>query len=373
MQAESAYSVLSEDYRLSFKREIPFHSRKDCDTTSSMGMIVPADVAAHRAGTRILAAAAVLLALAAAPGHAASFQGPLQVKNGFPLSSILDAPYLERAIHEDFLSLALTRSSVDFLESDAGLDFRIDLEATDLTVRYRKTVSRFIEFGIDVPFVSFNGGFLDDGIVAFHRALGIDSGKSREASGRFRFEVDKGGVPVVRGKSGRAGLGDIRVSVKKNLFRSPSFAMAAAGDLEFPSGDAGKGYGSGRLDKRVALLAEGTFGNRFNVVVNVGKVFPGDLHGLTTLRFDDYRYGGLAVEAVLSARSAIVAQIFLQDTPLPGEGLVFPVLLANPRLVSVGYRYLSDRYGFDFSLTENLHPSFSPDLMLNVTMRRNLK
>jgi hypothetical protein len=318
-------------------------------------------------------AAAVLLALSAvAPGRADPFQGPLQVRNGFPLAAILDAPYLERAVFEDSLALGLTHSSVDFIESDAGLDFRIDLEATELTVRYRKTVPGFCEFGIDVPFLSFNGGFLDRSIVRFHQAFGIDSGKNEESPGRFRFEVDKDGLPVVRGESGRIGLGDIRASVKKSLFRGEAFAAALAADLEFPSGDAGKGNGNGRLDKRVALLAEGSIGGRINVVANIGKVFPGDLHGLTTVRFDDYRYGGPAIEAMLSARSSLVAQVFVQDTPLSKGGLVFPVLLADPMLLTVGYRYLSGGYGFEFSLTENRRPSFAPDLMLNVTMKRNL-
>lgn len=306
------------------------------------------------------------------PARAASFQGPLSARNGFPLAAILDAPYLERAVHEDSLSIGLAHSSVDLLESDAGLDFRIDLEATELAVRYRKTVHGFCEFGIDVPFHSFNGGFLDRSIVRFHEAFGLESGKNTDPPGRFLFEVDKDGAPVVRGERGGIGVGDIRASVKKSLFRGKTFAAALAADLEFPTGDAGKGYGNGRLDRRVALLAEGSFGERFQAVVNIGKVFPGDLHGLTTLRFDDYRYGGVSLEAALSPRSSLVAQIFVQDTPLPREGLVFPILLEDPMLVTAGYHYRTGGYGFEISLTENLRPSFSPDLTLSVTMKRTL-
>jgi hypothetical protein len=127
-----------------------------------------------------------LLALASiAPECALSFQGPLPVRNGFPLAALLDAPYLERAVYEDFLSFNLTHSSVDFIESDAGRDFRIDLETTELTVRSRKTVPGFCEFGIDVRFLSFNGGFLGRSIVRFHQAFGIDSGKNEESSGEI--------------------------------------------------------------------------------------------------------------------------------------------------------------------------------------------
>ncbi len=46
------------------------------------------------------------------------------------LASILDAPSLERAVYEDSLSFSLSYSSIDFLVSNAGLDFRIDLETS---------------------------------------------------------------------------------------------------------------------------------------------------------------------------------------------------------------------------------------------------
>jgi hypothetical protein len=316
----------------------------------------------------------ILLALAvAAPDSASSFQGPLRARNGFPLASILDAPYLERATCEDSLSFSLSHSSVDFTESDKGLDFRIDLEATELVVRYGKSFAGSVEIGVDVPFASFNGGFLDEGIVEFHEVFGIESGKNTGGAERFRFEVSKDGLTVLRGESGRIGLGDIRAYAKKELFRGDSLAVALMADLEFPTGNPRKGYGNGRLDKRVAILAERKFGGRVNAYANIGKVFPGDLRGFATLPFDDYRYGGLGIEASLSKRSSLLGQFFIQDTPLPREGLVFPVLLARPALVTVGYRYSSGMNVYEFSLTENLKPSFSPDLMLNVTIRRNLK
>ncbi len=319
-------------------------------------------------------ATAILLALAvAAPASASSFQGPLRVRNGFPLASILDAPYLERAVCEDSLSFSLSHSSVDFIESDRGLDFRIDLEATELAVRYGKTVAGSVEIGIDVPFASFNGGFLDESIVEFHKAFGLSSGKDPDSPGGFRFEASRDGLTVLRGESGRIGLGDIRAYAKKAVFRGDALAVALLADLEFPTGNPRKGYGNGRLDKRVAIVAERKLGDRVNMYANIGKVFPGDLHGFATLPFDDYRYGGLAIEAALSERSSLLGQFFIQDSPLPRGGLVFPVLLARPALFTLGYRYVSGGIDYEFSLTENLKPSFSPDLMLSVTLRRNLK
>jgi hypothetical protein len=322
----------------------------------------------------LMPATAIFLALAvAAPAHASSLHGPLRVRNGFPLSAILDAPCLERASYEDSLSFSLTHSSVDFIESDNGLDFTLDLEATELVVRYAKTVAGRVEIGIDVPFYSFNGGFLDDAIVEFHKAFGIESGKHKGASGQFNFEAGKDGVPVLRGENGRIGLGDIRAYAKKALFRGEAVAAAVLADLEFPTGDPEKGYGNGRLDKRIALLAEFKPGGSVNLYANIGKVFPGDLHGFATLPFDDYVYGGLGIEAAISGRSSLLAQFLAQDTPLPGEGFVFPALLARPTLLTVGYRFASGVNVYEFSLTENLNPSFAPDLMINFTLRRNLK
>lgn len=304
----------------------------------------------------------------AAVSHA--LDGPLHVKNSFPLAAVLDAPSPEPATYRNFLSLGLTHSSVDFIESDNGYDFRIDTEVTELELRYRKIVSGIFELGVDIPFRSFGSGFLDKGIDKFHRAFGIDSGKAGESANRFLFEVKKDGQTVLRGESGRIGLGDVRGHVKRSLFSARGFAAALAADLEFPTGSARKGYGNGSPDKRIALLVDGKFGERIGVHANIGKVFAGDIRGYVRLPVDDYRYGALALEAALSARSSVVGQYFIQDSPLPQDGLTFPSLKKRPALASLGYRYASDRYIYEFSITENIKPAFTPDLMLNVTITR---
>lgn len=318
------------------------------------------------------AAAAAVFGLAwifsAAVSHA--MDGPLHVKNSFPLAAILDAPSPEPAAYRNFLSLGLTHSSVDFIESDNGYDFRIDAEVTELELKYRKTVSGIFEIGVDIPLRSFGSGFLDKGIDKFHHAFGIDSGKAGESANRFLFEVKKDGQTVIRGESGQIGLGDVRGYVKRSLFSARGFAAALSADLEFPTGSARRGYGNGSLDKRIAFLVDGKFGERIGVYANIGKVFAGDIRGYAPLPVDDYRYGALALEAALSAKSSIVGQFFIQDTPLPQDGLTFPSLRKRPALASIGYRYASDKYLYEISVTENVKPAFAPDLMLNVTITR---
>ncbi len=308
--------------------------------------------------------------LAAAPSH--SLEGPLRVKNSFPLVSILDAPVPEPAAYGNSLSLGLTHSSVDFIESENGFDFRIDAEVTELEFGYRKTVSGAFEFGVDIPLRTFGSGFLDRGIDKFHHAFGIGSGKTGESANRFLFEVKKDGQTVLRGESGRAGLGDARVYAKRSLCSTRDFSAALMADVELPTGSAKKGYGNGSLDGKIALLADWNPAERIGVHANAGKVFAGDIRGYARLPVDDYRYAALAVEAGLSARSSLVGQYFIQDSPLPQGGLVFPSLKKRPALASLGFRYASDRYVYEFSITENIKPAFAPDLMLNVTIKKRM-
>ncbi|MBI5575357.1 MAG: DUF3187 family protein [Deltaproteobacteria bacterium] len=325
------------------------------------------------AGTARFAAAAVsglAWILSAAVSH--SLEGPLAVKNSFPLVSVLDAPYPEQAGYRDSLSIGLTHSSVDFIESDGGFEFLIDAEVTELEFRYKKTVSGSFEFGVEIPLRTFGSGFLDKGIDNFHRAFGIESGKAGESANRFFFEAKKDGQTAVRGESGGIGPGDIRVTVKRSLFSSGGFAAALMADVELPTGNAKKGYGNGSLDGKIAFLADWKAGDRIVIHANAGKVFAGDIRGYVRLPVDDYRYAALALEAALSARSSVVAQYYIQDTPLPQEGLIFPSLRKKPALASLGYRYASERYLYEFSVTENIKPAFAPDLMLNLTIRRNL-
>ena len=98
---------------------------------------------------------AVLTALFFCPATGSSFEGPLQVKNQFPLFFHLDAPVLESAVNESSVSLGLSYSSVFMMKDSPAWAVHLDLEMTELRLKYRRVIADMVEVGVEVPVLMF--------------------------------------------------------------------------------------------------------------------------------------------------------------------------------------------------------------------------
>ena len=127
------------------------------------------------------------------PAPAGSFDGPLQVRNQFPIFLPLDPPYLESAAVRDSATVSLTHSSVYVIATVPAWTVNMDLELTELTIRLKKTLGTRTELGLDVPFLRPTAGFLDRPLASFHDALGTgDYGRHERPHNEFLY---RGAVP----------------------------------------------------------------------------------------------------------------------------------------------------------------------------------
>src|SRR4030042_62055 len=85
-----------------------------------------------------------------------AFEGPLQVKNQFPLFLDVDAPFLESASIENSFSANFSYSSVYLVRESSKWSMGLDMEIAELDLRFRKNTKDFIEIGVDLPIISFN-------------------------------------------------------------------------------------------------------------------------------------------------------------------------------------------------------------------------
>jgi hypothetical protein len=259
-----------------------------------------------------------------------AFDGPLQVKNQFPLFLPVNEPYLG--------------------------------------IRFKKNIQNFIELGIDLPFVSFNSGFMDDFLKGYHEAFGFsDYGRSNRPENKFLYEVRRNGVLVIKGENGSIGVGDIRVTLKTPLLRGDP-AISIKGDLELPTGDAKNGYGNGSIDGGFALMIDKKLGEKFKAYGNLGAVFPGDLKGYQDVNLRDFIYGGAGVEADLWKSISLLGQVFIQGSPFPKTGISSVDRLAV--LLTFGGRYYSGNNSFELSFTEDPNTAGAPDFSLNFSFKK---
>jgi Protein of unknown function (DUF3187) len=317
----------------------------------------------HLTMTVVLFLSAFFFASPAVP-----FDGPFPVRNQFPLYRVINPPSLEKASLEDSFSADLSYASVYMVQSSSTWSIAADMEVAELDLRFRKSFNDSFELGIDVPFISFNSGFMDSFLNDYHRAFGFpDYGRSERPLNSFLYEVRRNGVLIIKGDTG-TGIGDIRLTAKKTLLRSDSAAITLLADVELPTGDASRGFGNGSLDAGGALLVEKTIGEKVKVYGNVGILFPGKLRANETLTLDASPYAGLGVEAAVWSHLSLLGQVMIQKSPLPETGIGS---LDRPSvLLSLGGRYAWEKNSLDFAFTEDPNTAGAPDVSFTFSFKR---
>ncbi len=298
---------------------------------------------------------------------ASQFEGPLEVKNQFPIFLPINQPYLEQAATENSFSVSLSHSSVFVIEDAAEWNVHMDMELTELNFRFRRDIPGFFEIGVDLPILRATAGFLDQPLATYHRTFGFaDYGRSTRPYNSFLYSVERNGAPVVIGQNNRIGFGDTRLTVKRAITTDdPRISVAA--DVELPTGDAKIGYGSGSVDTGLSLLLDKNLGSSSKLYTNIGAVFPGDLKAYQTIKLDNFYYVGCGLEYLLWPRLSLIAQLVAQTSPYPHTGIS---QIDNTGMILVmGGRYYGAEGSIEFSLTEDPNTSGAPDFILNVSYK----
>jgi hypothetical protein len=310
----------------------------------------------------------IIIALFLCPASGFSFEGPFEVKNQFPLFLYLDTPVVESAVNESSFSMSVSHSSMFTMRNSADWTINLDMEVTELNLKYKRNIPDIFEFGIEVPVLDFGSGFMDGFLDGYHHAFGFpDSGRETRSENEFLYEVKRNGVVIVRAEDGRVGLGDIRLTIKRALIKDdPSVSVKA--NIEFPTGKASRGFGNGSIDGGVALLVDKRLGKKFNSYFNLGVVFPGDLHAEQTVRLKEYFYAGATIEAALREDFSLLGQVSFQSSPFPHTGI--GSVDRTAALLTFGGRYGKGKDSFEFSLTEDTNTAGAPDVIFNLAYKK---
>lgn len=299
-----------------------------------------------------------------------SFDGPLQVKNQFPIFLHANQPYLEKASMENSFSVSLSHSSTYTVQNSSSWIINMDMEITEFNFRYKRVIKDFVEFDMDVPLLAFSDGFMDGFLDEYHSTFGLpDYGRNNRPKNDFLYEIRRDGALVIKDKTG-IGLGDIRLAVKKPLIVSDGFSLGIKGDVELPTGSAKKGYGNGNLDAGISVLLDKGISESIMTYWNFGAVFPGDVKGHQKIDLENFIHGGVAVEAAVRNNFSLLAQ-------LQGQSRIYPKtdLIAVDRtayLLIFGGRYYSGKHSFELSLAEDINTSGAPDFIINISYKVKL-
>ena len=315
-------------------------------------------------------AAAVIFLCALSSPVSASFEGPIQTRNLFPLSLHLDQPFLEKAATESSMSYSLSHSSTYVVQDSDDWDIGLDMEITEINFIYRRTVRDLFEISAAIPVIITGGGFMDNFVENFHKAFGFsDYGRRGRPHNEFLYSVSRDGAPVISGKSGTR-LGDIRLAVKQPLLSSDGYRLSVQGSVEVPVSSSEQGFSNGSLDGGASLLLDAAVTERVMTFWNVGGVFPGDVRGHERVNVRNYFHAGAAVEMMLGRGFSGLVQVQGQSGTYPDTGV--DAVDGWAYLIAFGGRYQKEGRVFDLSLTEDLNTTGVPDFIINLTYKFRL-
>jgi hypothetical protein len=238
-----------------------------------------------------------------------AFEGPLQVKNQFPLFLYVSAPYLESAAAGNSFSAGLSHSSVFMTKSSATWSVNLGMEITELDLRLRKVIPGFFEVGVEVPAMVTASGFMDGFLESYHKTFGFpDYGRDTRPANSFLYEVRRNGAIVVQGRNGDIGIGDLRLTAKREIRRDDPVISVKA-DVELPTGSASNGHGSGSIDTGLALLLDKKISERIISYWNAGVIFPGILRAEEDVALRTSFYAGAGIDAALWNHFSLIGQI----------------------------------------------------------------
>jgi hypothetical protein len=256
----------------------------------------------------------------------------------------------------------------DMDEADrSGEVLVIDAELRTLNLSLRRRVSERLDIGLDVPYLSYSGGFLDRVIYDFHDLVGLSNSARDGPNDQFRLYMEQNGVTLFDKVEPSSGIGDLRVSAALRLGKATLRASIKA-----PTGDPDKLTGSGAADLAVGLHAGGAstlFERPLSYSGFVGVLALGDGDVLPTLQRSVVPYGGIALRWQATGRFSMATQVYGQG---PYLDAALKELGGNTLQLAFGgdYRFPSQRLLLRFAIAEDMRGAAAPDFAAHVSVRR---
>lgn len=341
-------------------------------------------LAAAAALSCLLASAAGAAEPAAAEG--AQEQGPFSSRNQFPFNLVFFAfPFRPGTVlgrghrelevlttyantfsgSDDFLSFdtgerkRLTEGDVADIQNESPGEslFFMDTEQARFTVVYRSGVGHRLEWGLEIPFISYLGGVFDSAIESYHRSLGLgNSGRDFYVQDTVQMALTWDAKTYFADSSPASlELGDIAVTGRLALADSPKGAAALSLAVKLPTGDADLLAGSGSLD--AGLAAEGTLrGGRHRMHLSASWVHAGSWDLVPAFHPGDILGFGMAYEYARSERLSWVGQVQTQRSVFRGAAQANGSLADYSTELLVGARWMGEqrRWFFQTSIIENI-------------------
>jgi hypothetical protein len=321
---------------------------------------------------RIAIAAAVLLSpfssAEAAEIRAFHNINQLPLKQIFGLPSLDNSPLTEAGKWR--LNLVANLSNTYDYSAQGGEQLMTDAETFRGSLLASYAPWNKWQLSVEVPYVSHDGGFLDDFIYDWHDFFGMSqNGRTKENSDQLQISylADSGTSFDLPGSG--SGLGDIRIN---GAYTRPweKRAFIFSTEVKFPTGDFDKLTGSGGYDFSVGLTLndpQSLEKYRITMYGGLAALFLGDIDGELAAVQNNFAVAG---RVGIGWQATQLIQLKLQ---LDGQSALYDSDLKELgntafQLVMGGSLTFSDDLYLDISVAEDINTATAVDVAFQLAL-----
>jgi hypothetical protein len=314
----------------------------------------------------------------AMPSASAAEDGPLNVRNRFPLylmflspppvsARLPDEGVLNASFSVDYSSVYVDRSS-----SRWGILMDMEIAVAQFAIAYG--LSKRAAFRLEIPLVHMTGGFLDGFLESYHDTLGVSNyGRKNRPKNSFAYFLQKDGAVWLEGDAGGLQLADATLTAQWSLIPASADSHGSASllaALKAPSGRAKYGTGSGHWDAGIFLPMELGSGS-WALFVMPGYIYHSD---------PDTRGADVSarpsITFLIGARYAYNDHLMLLghlnyfSSPIEKTGI--GMLDDGGVELALGFRYIwNPAWRIEFAFCEDLFTRAAPDFTLHLGITRS--
>ncbi len=319
----------------------------------------------------------LILACAAAlpPVAGATEIIPLYSFNQSPLVQIYGLPTLGEARvlsqGDANVSLRVQLANNSNSASNQTEQLVLDGETHRLTLMTRQGFTEGYEWGIELPYLSHSGGFMDNFIERWHQTFGLPQGNRQITTpNQINYHYTRNGADLVRVTQSVEGLGDIRLSGAVRLPHHPGDMMVALrGSLKFPTGDSDKLLGSGSTDLALwlSMAPASPAVDAWNIYGGGGILLMTESDVLPHQQEHYVGFGSIGLTRRIISSLTFNAQLDAHSPFYNGSDFRQLSAYAVQGLLGVSWEFSPKKY-LEMSFSEDLKVNTSPDFVFSLSL-----
>ena len=314
----------------------------------------------------------------------ASVRHPLQAASIHPLSTSNTRPVVlihaiptsrsaEITAQDDWqISIDTELTNHFSYNYDSNETVRFDGETTRVAMSIKRGVTDNAELEVVVPFVSHDGGSLDQFIEDWHDVFGFpQNGRKQHPRDQLHFYYVKNGVVKLDFREPASGVGDVQFIYAVNMIEpreSGNGHLALKTSIKLPTGDSEKLTGSGGSSVSAWLTGDKStswFGFDGLNYFSAGAMWMEEGDVIADQQRSFALFGGIGSGVEVSKRIALQLQLDAH-TPLY-EGSDLTEMGSVAFLLTIGGSLeFSENWNLDLAVVEDILPHSAPDVTFHL-------